>query len=373
VKTFPTLYKLDANGSVREWAIQVELIDSVPTYTVIHGMQGGQLQETSTDIKDGKNIGKANETTSYEQCVAEAQSLWNRQKDRKGYSENIPTKKQLRPMLAKKYNSPDNFNELVDGKHITFPCYGQPKLDGVRCLAERVGQNIRLVSRQGKEFKVLKHIELALLNSGMKDGEIYDGELYSNRLNFQEIISAVKRDEPNELTEKIQFWIYDLVKPEWDYKERYDFLITQNIEKQPSLRIVYTFAIRGHDSVVYEHDKWTKKGFEGIMLRNCKGGYEIDKRSSNLQKVKKFFDEDFEIVGAKECKGKLAGMCSFTLKTKEGILFETMPEGTDNERRQLFRQFKEGKLTGKKMNVRFFSWTDTKPPVPRFPIGVEIR
>jgi len=371
MQKLPTLFKLDSLGNIREWSISVS--NNPVGYTVTHGMVGGSLQTNTTEIREGKNEGKAHATNPYQQATAEAISLWTKQKDRKGYSEIVPTQKELRPMLAKTYNEPDDFDKLKDGKHIEFPCYGQPKLDGLCCLAQKVGDKIRFMSRQGKEFTTLGHIETSLLRHGMANWEIYHGELYSHELTFQEIVSAVKRDETNKLSEKIQFWIYDLVREDWHYEDRITWLKEQKLEKYDNLKVVYTFNIRSHEDVVKEHLKWTNKGFEGIMLRNRKGLYEIDKRTKNLQKVKRFFDQEFPIIGAEPCKGKMEGMCSLTLKTEEGAIFNCLMEGDEMSRRQVYQDFKDGKLAGKSLNVRFFSWTDTNPKVPRFPVGLELR
>lgn len=118
MKRFPTLYKIDSKGKIREWSIIVE----GNTYTQIYGIKDGKMQHVSTEIKVGKNIGRANETTAEEQCRAEAESLWKKQRDRKGYTEDIPTEKPMRPMLAKSFDK--------DGKCIEFPCYVQKKYDG---------------------------------------------------------------------------------------------------------------------------------------------------------------------------------------------------------------------------------------------------
>lgn len=113
----PTLYKLDNNGTVRQWRVWVEDDE----YFVEHGVLNGSLQETST-IAEAKNIGRANETTAEEQAELEAKSLWTKQKDRKGYSEDISPKKKFSPMLAQRYDQ--------HPKKIFFPAYVQCKLDG---------------------------------------------------------------------------------------------------------------------------------------------------------------------------------------------------------------------------------------------------
>jgi len=44
------------------------------------------------------------------------------------------------------------------GHNIVYPCYVQPKLDGIRCLATRKGNTITYTSRDEKEFPAVSHL-----------------------------------------------------------------------------------------------------------------------------------------------------------------------------------------------------------------------
>ena len=357
-----TLYKMSSTGAILEWNIEVP--PGAPVYTIIHGQMGGKMQSTTTNITRGKNIGRANETTAQEQCLLEAQSLWNKQKDRKGYSKDIPTEKPLRPMLAKSYDK--------DGQHIKFPCYLQSKIDGLRCLAKRTKNGVELISRQGKLFKSIPHIAKQLMF--LKEGEILDGELYIHGEEFQEIISAVKRDKPSDKSANIEYHIYDIISNE-GYEARkelihnymYAYLATSH------LVCVLSYEIKTKEEIWQYHKTLTARGYEGVMLRNKTGSYKIGVRSSDLQKVKKFLDMEFEIVGAEENKGKMKNQCSFLCKTKQGKTFGVKPKGTDEQRKKYWQDWKAGKLKGKQLTVRFFAWTTSDKPVPRFPVGIAIR
>lgn len=118
----PTLYKMDSKGKIRQWTIFCSEHTTYSLYEQEHGLKDGKLQTTSTEFKTGKNIGKVNETTHWEQCLAEAQSLWTKKKEREGYSETIPTDRPCLPMLAKVYKD--------HKKKVKFPCYVDAKVDG---------------------------------------------------------------------------------------------------------------------------------------------------------------------------------------------------------------------------------------------------
>ena len=82
-------------------------------------------------------------------------------------------------------------------------------------------------------------------------------------------------------------------------------------------------------------------------------------------------DDEFKIIDAIEDIGKFAGQCTFVMETKDGTQFKCKPTGDEHTRQEYWKN--KDKYIGKKMTVRFFSWTDSDKPVPRFPVGVAIR
>lgn len=104
-----------------------------------------------------------------------------------------------------------------------------------------------------------------------------------------------------------------------------------------------------------------------MIIRNFEGKYDLKNRSKNLQKYKKFDDDEFKIIGFTEGTGIEDGLVIWICETKEGKTFQVRPKGTHEERRKLFKDAK--KYTGKPLTVRFFGYTDDG--IPRFPIGYE--
>lgn len=377
----PTLYKTTATGKTQQWEIQVRDCGSYATYEVTHGQVGGKLQTTFTDITEGKNIGRANETTPYEQAVSEAQSQWNKKKDRRGYTDNVAVSKgsvvkphkQFRPMLAKSYNKPEEgLASLKDGKHINFPCYIQPKLDGIRCNVASHGA----YSRQAKRFEALKHVVDAVDFSRFTQDLFLDGELYThdNKDNFQEIVSAVKRDKPNHLTDSIQYHIYDVyfLTKEYDYTDRLKFI--NQIGECDTIKIVKTYEVGSQSELRDKYDEFIGLGYEGAIVRNKQGLYKVDGRSKDLQKVKEFQEQEFPIVDAYENKGKQAGQCTFVCEMPDGTTFGVKPKGTEGERELYWENWLSGVIQpGAMLTVAYFSMTTSDNPVPRFPIGKSIR
>lgn len=368
--TYPTLYKMSNGGKVTEWDIHVDDNGPYPVIVVIWGYKNGAKQEKVTEICDGKNIGRSNETTPLEQAVNEAQSKWNKQKD-KGYSQDIPTVKSVfLPMLAQRYDK--------HGNKIKFPAYIQPKLDGIRCLGTLSG----LMSRLGKPINSVPHIEAAIqkLHDEYYDltDVVFDGELYVHGHNFQDIIKKVKRDELHPDHEKIEYHIYDIADDSKPFEKRNAKLLNYLLDGPDKdgvctsnfgpLHYVTTWEVEDDSKVTELFNKFVQQGYEGAIIRNKAGLYEFDKRSYNLQKVKEFMDEEFEIVGGELDKNN---ECVFVCKTKAGTEFRCKPEGTHAERRKYYDDL--GSLIGKMLTIRFFEWTTSTDKVPRFPVGVCIR
>lgn len=371
---FPILYKLDSKVNIRQWRIFTNPIfgnnNGKWEYVQEYGLKNGKLQQTSVVISSGKNIGKSNETTTEQQCELEARSLWNKKQEREGYTTYIPISKPLMPMLAHDYKKP-NYS-----KKIKFPCFAQPKLNGYRCLAivtpPRSANNVKLISRKNLEWKALGHLnkELSVFPKG-----IYDGELYKHGPDFQEICGAVSRDEPNDLSAKIEYHIYDLVDENLPFSERHkliqDIITKHGIE---FVKPVSTVLIKSSTLIDQAHDDFVSQGYEGIILRNSNGLYKINGRSSDLQKFKKFEDDEFKIIGANEMGGNWIGCCTFRCKTKAGHIFDVTPEGDYSTRSKYWQDWNSGKIKpGDLLTVKYFGYTTTNNPVPYLPVGICIR
>ena len=267
------------------------------------------------------------------------------------------------PMLAHQYENKK--------KEIKFPCFVQPKLDGVRCVVV----NNKLYSRNGNRFPELPHIEneLSLLN---KDNLILDGELYTDDINFEKIVGLVKKfkksEEDEKNSEKIYLNVFDYIDHKLPYEQRMKNL-DNFFEKNKNMKYikqVKTEECKNQEAIYDFLEKYTKEGYEGVIIRNKKGNYEENSRSVNLQKLKKFIDEEFEIIDyTTPDTGKEVGCVIWICKTKDGKKFNVRPSGNYQERKNLYKNAK--KFIGKMLTVRYQELTNGK--VPRFPVGVAIR
>jgi len=369
-KTWPKLYKQTATKKIQEWEIWVEDYKGSAFITVKWGQKDGEKQQTVTEIGEGKNLGKANETTYLQQAISEAESIWKKKQD-KGYRLEIAdTAEAIKflPMLAKSFK--DHSHKIV------YPCYVQPKLDGLRCLAICDGKGYQLLSRQSKNFNTVNHIKDELSRISLDKDVVFDGELYVHNTEFQDIISAIKRDDPKPESANIEYHIYDcffLDKPEAANQSRQGFIDSLLRNHQGKVKLVRTWEAMNEDQIHQALQYFEGEDYEGAIIRNKAGKYEQNRRSHNLQKLKSFEDAEFNIIDVKAGKGKFADMgiftCSLPNNKPPHAVFDCMCKGTEEQRKQFLTD--KDKLIGKILTVKFFGYS--KENVPRFPVGVAVR
>jgi ATP-dependent DNA ligase len=367
METFPMLYKDD-----RVWNIRVEKTVNGGVIHREYGKVDGKMIHTSKEITFGKNQGKKNETTAYEQACKDATSLWTNQQTTLEYtpSQCGGTTRSFNPMLAKTY---------IENDKMKFPCLVQPKLDGVRLLIFMNDTNeIVMQSRTGKNMDNihLQHIKKRcqeFFDSVPREFKLIclDGELFSKYMKFEDIVSTSRSNKvlKDEVKERIQYHVYDVIC-EGSMKYRSDLLIKlmSKIATQGDIKLVRSHVCSSHEEVMQYHSKFINDNYEGIMIRAMDKPY-VQKRSDGLQKYKSFMDDEFEIVSVKEGTGNDKGTAIFECLLHNQTTFYVRPIGIKNYRKKLLSE-KEN-LVGKMLTVTFQEYTDRG--VPRFPVGKTIR
>jgi DNA ligase-1 len=350
---FPTLYKYTTTGKIQEWTIYVQ----GNTFWTVEGIMGGKLTPTEPTVCQGKNIGRANETTAEEQALREAKSKHQHKLD-KGYNEVLThEKKFFEPMLAQKY---EKYSNLC----FTKPTFIQPKLDGLRCINE----SGTMTSRNGKPYVSVPHLT--------QHAHLLDGELYSHEYkhDFNKIVSLCKKVKPEEsdLLESqkmIEFWAYDLPNHEGVFSERFEQLkkVVEELGNS-KIKVVPTYRVYSVEDIEKYHTQFLEEGYEGSIIRIDLANYE-NKRSKQLLKKKDFFDGEFEIVDFEEGKGNRSGTAgNIILKLKDGRTFGAGIKGTREFVRELF--LKKDSLIGKTATIKYFQ--ETPDGIPRFGVATQI-
>jgi DNA ligase-1 len=346
--SYPTLFKKDKKGVIREWKVSV-IGNEI---TVQHGVMDGEIQSKVTYAK-GKNKGRANETTDAEQAQMEAQSKWNEQVQRNGYREwdNLDAPSlYLEPMLAldaTKVIHRVDFSRAV----------AQRKLDGVRCIWRPDLQ--KLQSRKGTFYEAPQHIIKQL--EGID--KPLDGELYSHGISLNKILGASRKE--NELTAKLELHLFDIADTNTLFRERFSTLrnmFSKEFKDNSDIKLVDIEGV-GKDTLLPLHNEWVQEGYEGLMIRHTDSPY-VAGRSEDLFKYKVFKEGEYKIVEVREDKD---GGAVLTMVNEHGTFFGSRPRGSLEYRRSLL----DGKCIGLMATVRYFQLTDANG-VPQFPIVVAI-
>jgi len=296
---------------------------------------------------------------------------WKHKLERK-YSKTVDETEKViyLPMLAAKYRDRKRF---LDAKE-DYPLDGQPKLNGVRCLAAWAKERVVLTSRGGKEY-VLPHIVEELQNSTLARGDVLDGELYVHDLPIQQLNSWIKGSHKHPEHVNVEYHVYDYTNPKggetmlWSLRRSLldgFFVSNPGLEK---IKKVERAVIESEEAVYAYHAKCLERGYEGSIMRHADGPYKFGYRSKHLLKVKSFLDEEFEIVGHTVGIGKFSECVIYRCKTKEGKPFTVVPKGTFEERKQWLKEAPG--VVGQWLKVEFAEWT--KEGKPFHGVGVCIR
>ena len=368
----PQLYGVSRVGKVKQWKVSAtENDDGTATMLVQSGYVGGKIRDIPKPIRKGKNIGKANETTPFEQAISEAQSKWNAKRDENYELEQMdPNNYTPRLMLPQLAKGPRK------GK-IVFPAFMQPKLNGVCNLGETCIQSpvlpdvIQHHSRGGHLFETLAHLDPWILSNEWNVP--VHGELYVHGWSLQKIGSYTKKIKPDQ--HLLEYWLYDLADPTMAFKDRISLLmigVTQlgqmaRDEGIPCpIKFTPTIMVHSYDEAKVAHDQWVQEGFEGGMLKNANGMYMFQYNSNDLEKVKEFEDDEFEIIGGKEGTGTDEGCVVYRCRTESGGEFDARPRGTVEDRKKMLIDL-PGDI-GKMLTIRFAEYSDDG--IPLQPVGV---
>ena len=354
-----TLYKRDTNGNIREWTVEYSGPVN-PGIRTISGIKDGNLVTSEWKETFGKNLGKANATTSFEQAQKEAQALWDKRIEKEYFRDeaNVDKYDKFKPQLAHDYTKRPQPSGI-----------SQPKLDGIRCIARLDG----LYTRAGKEITTCPHIVVALQPFfEMYPNIILDGELYNHALkdNFNKITSLVRKVKPSEeelmeTMDLVEYHVYDCFDP-----QDTDKLFLDRIDLLPKMihhaKVIHvpTEVCDDQEALDKLYSEYTEDGYEGQMVRN-NAPYD-NKRSKNLLKRKEFITEEFDVVEVLEGSGNWSGYAKhFELELGDGRTFRSGVRGNQATLKDLLEQ--EVKPTW--VTCRYFELSPDG--VPRFPVVID--
>lgn len=237
----------------------------------------------------------------------------------------------MKPLLA----------HIYEPHRVTYPCYVQPKLNGIRALY----QNGCFQSRDGIPFPagLLSHLARPLLDT-FDPSVILDGELYVHGWPLQRINAAVTpvRQHPTEDTVQVEYHVFDVVDFEKSFEERFAHSGVTKSLFDAGLKFVETWKLTSEEQTNDRYSCFVSLGYEGMMYRlgDCpytvpkmenintqgrkvpyRGRFLSDKdnRCWHLLKRKDWQDHEFECVGQVEGEGKLQGTLGALLCQPQSI------------------------------------------------------
>jgi len=359
----PTLYKLDSLGKLRTWRMERD----GARYRTLAGLAGGKQA-----VSGWTTARAASCATDEDQAIFEVKAQYKHQLDREYHDspDTVGTPKMIEPMLAKTYDKWPG------------PGYAQPKLDGIRCIADVNG----LWTRQGQPITAVPHIHAALAPLFAADPDlVLDGELYNHDLreDFGAISSIVRKKNPSveqlELAEKVmQYHVYDVVsmgdQPFHVRSNAYHDML-QTLDCGWMVPVMSRLALTQEEADLY-YGEAVAAGYEGGMYRLDKP-YEIGRRSKALLKRKEFLTEEFRVKAVEEGKGNWAGAA------KRMVLFLNGDDQPEDFGAGIRGSYPKGVQLLKDWNdhpewwptatatVRFFM--RSPDGVPRFPVVVDFH
>lgn len=421
-----TLYKKNAKGKVLIWSINILGSYGKAELEIKTGEYFGK-KVLSYKRVEAKNIGKANETTILEQAESMQKSLLLIQR-KHGYksledlaidelelamgteeefvallADKLPNETtdiddMRKSMLASGYFR-SNKGKKVDGEYpgwtdpygkvwkdrkyfylqnpyerkekgavvATFPCGGQPKINGVRCNVYLEDAEVKMKSKEGEPYYVAHIIDwfserLDIFTGPNGEELVFDGELYIHNELLQYIRSAVTK--PNLSTPSVTYEIYDIAVDKHSNRDRYTML--KNIfntyvdpTKYAPIGLVKMVKLINDAHAQSKTDEYISEGYEGIIIRDLTADYQFGKRNKSMMKLKRLIHEEFQIVGISP-QDNNPDLGLYNCITKEGVEFNVTPTEDENHKRMMIML--PHLFLNKDLSCAFYEYTDKGIP-----------
>lgn len=244
----------------------------------------------------------------------------------------------------------------TDLSKIEYPCWVEPKLDGVRCIAvcDEKGK-VKLYSRSGKEFTNFPEI-VEVIEKHSWPNIVFDGEVVVKKGSFQDLMTLVRATwRPPDI--EVEYVIFDRMKREVFERQgktplltqRRNFtFITQESPKEEALRNISGKTVESEEDLWEVYRDYRLEGYEGAVAKNLEARYEF-KRSPHWVKLKPKETHDLEVIGSEEGTGKFVGKLGKFIVDFEGVKVG-IGSGFSNEERRVFWKARE-EMIGRVLEV----------------------
>lgn len=277
----------------------------------------------------------------------------------------------MKPLLA----------HIYEPHRVIYPCYVQPKLNGIRALY----QNEHFQSRDEQVFSpaVLRHLSEPLKQIFGPE-VILDGELYVHGWPLQRINGAVTpvRQQPNADSVQVEYHVFDVVDFGKTFEERRKPLpaLDQDIilSRVPYMKVrcVNTSWVTNEAEANREYNDWVNAGYEGMMYRLGDCPYTVPKQTRqwlhssptwhtrtkflsdkhnrcwHLLKRKNWLDDEFDFISIRRTygdKGEPGFIMTLKSKSRTKPTFDVGSGLTDAEA----EQYLENPPVGRQVKVKY--------------------
>jgi DNA ligase 1 len=191
-----------------------------------------------------------------------------------------------------------------------------------------------------------------------------DGELWIGHGKFEETISIVRSETPDDRWKRVHFMVFDAPQAKGAFEQRMQLLRATFPQDNRFVRVVVQECCQGVAQLLAERDRVVRLGGEGLMLRQPESVYEAG-RSPTLLKVKPYDDAEATVIAYEPGKGKFAGkLGAVRVRTDDGREFSIGSGFTDAQR-------ESPPPVGTVITYRFRGLT--AKGLPRFPSYLRVR
>jgi DNA ligase 1 len=191
-----------------------------------------------------------------------------------------------------------------------------------------------------------------------------DGELWIGHGKFEETISIVRSERPDDRWKRVHFMVFDAPQAKGTFEQRMQLLRATFPQDNRFVRVVVQECCQGVAQLLAERDRVVRLGGEGLMLRQPESVYEAG-RSPTLLKVKPYDDAEATVIAYEPGKGKFAGkLGAVRVRTDDGREFSIGSGFTDAQR-------ESPPPVGTVITYRFRGLT--AKGLPRFPSYLRVR
>ena len=233
--------------------------------------------------------------------------------------------------------------KLFDIKRVKFPCFGSPKIDGVRTKYK----DGKFYSRNGHPYIGLDQLRKQLAGCPTE----LDGELTVAGKSFQEGSGLIRNDD---LTPNAVFNIFEIPDVKIAFIQRLimidDLHLTGDHIKKVNHQLLYS-----ENEVMSYYQVCRKVGYEGAVIKPYDYEYK-GTRSYDWMKMKPIKDRDLIVTGIYEGKGKYKNHMGGAHVNFNGQPNDVGGGWSDDQRKYFWSYPQE--LIGKMIEVHYMEKTD---------------